>query len=374
MNQQSIRNLTLFDLLARSWQRPSAIAGICFSIDGSAVGFAEADGSVAIAPTVDAEPPEARIRVSADLGQTTIRPRKESPAPIISAAIRRDRGAPLATHRESGFVCGGGTGDVLSLSRSGEVECTLFRTEGPVVAVEHSPRTGIIAATDGDQLYLSRGRGAIARYGRGPGSRIEALAISPDGSRIAASYADGLSVWRLEGSAAAPREIGLPSRPRTLRWDAQGKTLACSLEGGGFGLVDLESGRVETFGDFPAPVRMLAWSGPANAVVASGAFRIAAWSMKPSPGVDDHGALVTGRPGLVLVEAVAAHPKREMVAAGYANGQVVIAQIGRRDEMPVRASGRAITALAWSPDGRHLAVGDAGGTAAIVTFPPQIFK
>jgi len=76
----------------------------------------------------------------------------------------------------------------------------------------------------------------------------------------------------------------------------------------------------------------------------------------------------------VLVDAVAAHPKKALVAAGYANGQIVIAGIGARDEMLVRSSGGVVTALAWSADGNHLALGDASGTAAIVTFPHQMFK
>jgi hypothetical protein len=36
--------------------------------------------------------------------------------------------------------------------------------------------------------------------------------------------------------------------------------------------------------------------------------------------------------------------------------------------------GSAVTALAWSGDGRHLAIGAVDGTAAIVTFPAQMFK
>ena len=38
------------------------------------------------------------------------------------------------------------------------------------------------------------------------------------------------------------------------------------------------------------------------------------------------------------------------------------------------ASGGLNTGGAFSPDGRHLAIGDAAGTAAIATFPPQMFK
>ena len=86
------------------------------------------------------------------------------------------------------------------------------------------------------------------------------------------------------------------------------------------------------------------------------------------------GALETGRAGLVPVETLAAHPQKRLVAAGYTNGRITIAQIGARDELLVRPLGSAVTALAWSGDGRHLAVGAVDGTAAIVTFPAQMFK
>ena len=86
MNQQTMQNLTLFDLLARSWQRPSAIADLRFSADGSTVAFTSVDGTVAIAAVADHEPPESRIRVSDDLGQTTIRPREKPPVPLIATA------------------------------------------------------------------------------------------------------------------------------------------------------------------------------------------------------------------------------------------------------------------------------------------------
>ncbi|QND58871.1 WD40 repeat domain-containing protein [Mesorhizobium huakuii] len=126
---------------------------------------------------------------------------------------------------------------------------------------------------------------------------------------------------------------------------------------------------------FHRPVRTVCWSQPANALFASGAFRIAGWSMTAPPfDGETSGALETGRAGLVLVEAVAAHPEKRLIAAGYANGRITIAQIGARDELLVRPLGSAVTALAWSGDGRHLAMGSVDGTAAIVTFPAQMFK
>ena len=86
------------------------------------------------------------------------------------------------------------------------------------------------------------------------------------------------------------------------------------------------------------------------------------------------GALVTGRSGLIPVETVTAHPQRKIIAAGYANGRITVAQIGSRDELVVKPCGSAITALTWSGDGQHLAAGMVDGTAAIITFPALLLK
>jgi len=375
MNQQNIRNLTLFDLLARSWQRPSAITEARFSADGAAVAFASADGAVALAPVADDEPPESRIRVSGDLGQTTIRPRAKPPAPLISTPQLAQGPAPLAACGQSDFLVGGGAGNVFLLRADGALDDTGLKLDGRIIAIDHSVAMGVTVASDGKRILLARPHGDTIGLVHGASAPVTAVALSPDASHLAFSAGDRLSVWVTGDETMPLDDFAFTGRPVSIRWSDQGPWLACALEAGGYGLIDLATGRSDTVAGFPAPVRTVCWSGLAAALVTSGAFRITAWSMNAPPFAGDTtGALETGRAGLVLVEAVAAHPDRKLVAAGYANGQITIAQIGARDELIVKPSGGTVTALAWSGDGRHLAVGAADGTAAMVTFPAQMFK
>ena len=86
-------------------------------------------------------------------------------------------------------------------------------------------------------------------------------------------------------------------------------------------------------------------------------------------------ACETGRAGLVAVDLVAFNPERDLIAASYENGMLVVAQPGRRDELVVREAGQApASTLHWSADGQHLAFGTQTGEAAIVTFPPNFFR
>lgn len=357
MNQPNARTLTLFDLLARRWQVEAPIVDACFTVDGGAAAFSTAGGSVLIAASPDPEPPESRIRVTGDLGQITIRPRTVDPAPLITVGSLADGAPPLAA-ADAAFLVGDGDGRVLRLDPDGATQ-PVATVGGAVAALAHA--AGVTAASDHGSLTIVEPAGTR----RIPLPGLHAVAVAPDGRIAAANAAQLILVeetdraWPLLGAGR-------------LAWRADGRWLAAGLGTEGVALLDPTSDDLVRLRSFPAAVRSLAWSAPAAAFVAAGAFRVAAWDAAALPATDN--ALVTGQPGLVVVETVATHPTRPLVAAGYANGQVAIAQIGSRAELLLRQDGAAVTALAFSPDGRHLAIGDAAGTVAIVTFPPQMFK
>ena len=69
----------------------------------------------------------------------------------------------------------------------------------------------------------------------------------------------------------------------------------------------------------------------------------------------------------VICTLVAANPQQEVVAAGFADGLVVVADIATARILPVCDAGRGpVSALAWSADGAHLAFGTETGFAALV--------
>jgi WD40 repeat protein len=69
------------------------------------------------------------------------------------------------------------------------------------------------------------------------------------------------------------------------------------------------------------------------------------------------------------VEAVACHPKQDIVAAGYADGMVLLVRLEDGAEILAKRPGDApVTALAWSADGSLLAFGTENGEAGIVNL------
>jgi WD40 repeat protein len=371
VNQQTMPNMTLFDLLARNWQRRAAIAHLCFNGDDTLLAISAADGTVALARLADNEPPEARIVI--DNGQTTIRPREGKPSPLIITRVLQ--GGHVAACSDGEFLVLTGNGELLRLDRSGAIAAKVLADKTPIAAFGHCRQTGQTAVIVHASLRLqSEQTGPITEVDLGDRA-VEALSFSGDGGMIALAGAGSLSFRGSTGALHMFQDIALPSRPLSLKWSGDGRWMACGLETGGLCLVDVPTGKHVMLHDFPGSVRTLDWSRAANAFFASGAYRIAGWSMDTPPLSDSgSGALATGQAGFVMVAAVSAHPARGLVAAGYANGRVAVAPIGSSEELTIREAGGPVTALEWSADGRHLAIGDALGSAAVVTFPEAIFK
>ncbi len=381
MNEHAAPTFELYDLLARTWPTAAPVAALAFSGDGTTAVFALADGTLALAGTADDEAPETRIRMSADVGRATIRPRS-APVPALRSLAVGGGAAALASFDGADVLVGTGSGRVVAVDPGGTARETGLAAAGPIVALDHCPKTGMTVASDGTGLLMTVDLGlpVLRRDSAGPPIRL--LRLSPDGRHVAVVRDRQLTVSPVDGEPDAAA-IALPARPTAVAWRAGGRWLACPLETGGFALVDLAAGTAAAIGGFPVAVETAEFSTPADAVVASGAFRIAAWSMAAlsarggdaaGSGVLKTGVLETGRRGFVAVSRLAVHPKKKLVAAAYDNGQIVVAQIGAPDELVVRGRGGRVTALAWSPNGRHLAVGGSDGTAALVGLPPQIFK
>ena len=376
MDQPAPPPHSLFELLARRWTRPAPVGAIAFNNDQSAAAFAAADGSVAIMAMADPEPPAKRVRVSTETGRATIRPRDKPVRPAIAIGPVDDRLPPLTAYRKGSFAVAGHDGRVLAVTARGQIVPFGARLAQRVVAIDHHAPTGQTACAGGDEIAVFTDDDNSRPLRLACGQVLAAVALSPDGRQLAAAHAGGVTVWRLD-EPAQPREFAFAGAPTGVSWSPDGGWLACPLAEGGFQLLRLEDGASRPVLGYPTPVRSVAWSRAGNALATGGAFRAVAWSMAQLPlGDATEGALQTGRPGLVVVERIAAHPQRDLIAAGYANGQVSIMQLGQRDELLLRQEdgGGAVQALAWSADGGHLAIGTADGVAAVASFPPHMFK
>jgi hypothetical protein len=366
LSRQNPGAFPLFDLLARQWRLPAPPVAAVFDAASRALAAPLADGRVALIGVEDAEPPESRIAVD-EAGRRTIAPRRGEPRPAIVLPARGEGAARVAAMRE-GFVVA--RGDELSRVAIDGAETSLAALPG-VVALDASAQ-GLLALVGGDGVELRDGVGASQKGGEDWGA--ETVAISPDGARLAFGCGETLRL----ADRAAPFDSGriykCPGRVARIVWSEDGAYLVAICDAGGLALLDVAANRFGVVGDFPTPPRSVGFSSAGDALVASGAFRIAAWDLARPPFDGERGgALETGRPGLAAVVEIATLPGRKLVAAAYANGRIVIAALGAHDELVLQAAGPEPCALVASPDGRSLAAA-AGDHVSLLSLPDALFK
>jgi WD40 repeat protein len=130
----------------------------------------------------------------------------------------------------------------------------------------------------------------------------------------------------------------------------------------------LSDGQDMRMSGYPSKIRSIGFTANGRYLASSGADTLVLWPF--------FGGGPMGKPPLelaggdnVLCTAVACHPKQATVAAGFADGLVVLADIESTRILPVAAPGRGpVSALAWSADGTRLALGTESGFAALVDF------
>ncbi|POF30854.1 WD40 repeat domain-containing protein [Roseibium marinum] len=376
MIEQSAANLSVFDLLAMSWTLEEEIARSEVSSDGQHSIFQQASGKLAIMRTSDAESPARRMTIDKESGRTTIRPRTTPPMPPVRSGILTRPDLPVVRF---------GTGDFAAVSESGAV-CQVT-ARGQVLerlSNEGGPATAFCGDLSGSRLALAREKDllifdvASAEVAASVQLRhcVSCLAMDPNGSRVVAWGENSVSIVDWSQKEADIKTFACEGDVVDMSWSSSASHVACGSVDNTMLIIDCSTKQIQRVEGFPGAVRCVAFSEPGHALVASGAFRLVAWAEDDLPLKDEPGtSLVSGKTGFVVIDRIAAHPTRGLVASGYANGLISVTGIGTPDELILRKrSSAAVTALRWSPDGTHLIVGDAGGDCSIVTLPEKMFK
>lgn len=369
--------MTLFDLIARTWALKTPVQSLAFNGKGSALVATLTDGRLVFVSVNDAESPDSRVRVEADTGRPSIRPRtKPLPLPVLSdGAVVKAEVRPCRLGEQGMAFAHAETGLLWRATARGQTLPMNAAPRDEVSAMAALPRAGMLAVAFGGQVaLLVEAGGAEVAYLNLPHD-VTRIAVAPDERRLACWGAGQVSLVSAE-DLALDTTIACPGKVTDLQWSPCQRWLLAGCADKALALVDLEAGAADRITDFPAAVQSAGFSKAANAMVASGAFRVVGWELPDLPFGDHPGTpLETGKPGLTLVDRIALHPSRDLCAVGYATGLVMLCRIGHGDEMLVReGTGQAVTALTWSDDGAHLAIGDTGGSLSIATFPKNMFK
>lgn len=353
----------LIELLGGRWSFNAPGATAAWSGDGSVVAFGLGDGTVVLARAEWAGGPQARVRAE---GGIEVQPPTVPSPPVSRVAAHKGACLALAVDPGAGFLSGGDDGRVVRIARDGNADGGTPMAERRVDLFTAGPAGWRACAAGREVIVTGRTRHVLTLP-----SDATALAFDPSGRRLAAGYRDGVSIWSDEG--APGRDLPCRGRPRVLAWTPDGAWLASGLEEGGVCGWRLTDGTGLVFGGHSGQAHSLSFSADGKLLMASGAARVLYWRLEAGKLAEP------GECGLpssrAPVCAVACHPVQPLVAGGYASGAVLLCQPDSEDVLFIKGpGGGAALTLAWSPDGRRLAIATQNGELGIVLLPDGLFR
>ena len=266
----------------------------------------------------------------------------------------------------AGFLSGGDDGRFLAVAATGEItEIARFGLKW----VEHvaSHAGGCRAAAVGKKLHLFDQTGRAQKQLDHP-SAVTGLAFDAKGKRVAAAHYNGVSLWFVASKSDNPRRLEWKGSHIALAWSPDNDAVVTAMQENALHGWRLGSGEHMRMSGYPAKTQSLSFSRGGKFLATSGAETVVLWPFTGGGPTGKPPVELAGGDG-VLCTRVACHPEHDAVAAGFADGLVVLADISSERILPVAAPGRgAVSALAWSADGANLVFGTETGFAARVDF------
>jgi WD40 repeat protein len=328
----------------RSVASDAPVAACAFSRDGATVAFGLGDGQVRL--------------LSADIKQ----PAGAIAEPLHKGAVLSLVGDPVG----DGFVSGGDDGRLLRLTLNGGATEIANQKGKWIDKLATHRATGAVAASVGKMALVVDKAGEAHEFGPHQ-STVAGLDFSKDGSRIAAAHYDGITVWSIGAVTLPPRRFAWRGSHVALKWSTDGKFIATGTQENDIHVWRIAQATDMRMQGYPAKVKSLSWSADARWLYTSSQPVFTAWPFA-GKGPEGKPPLQFGDEGAGLITVVAAHPTAaEYVAGGYDSGELQIGDVKAKRSAVIRmVDGNAITCLAWSPDGTHVAAGTDNGDMLVI--------
>lgn len=339
----------LIDTRGFSRDLDAFVVQAAFDRGGAFVAFGLGDGSVHFAPLADraAEWTTAMVHDGAVLGLA---------ADVLPGSV----------------VTGGDDGDFRRVRADGEA-VTLGDLGSKWVehVASYAPGRGrekdmpILACSAGKQVHLFDAKGNKLKSLEHP-STVTGLSFDGRGKRIAASHYNGCSIWFVAAKTDAPRRLEWKGSHIGVALHPDGESVVTAMQENALHGWRLSDGQHMRMSGYPSKPESISFSRSGRWLASSGADTVVLWPFFGGGPMGKPPAELAGGTGQ-LVTRVLFNPKTDVVAAGFADGRVVLAEVESARILPVCPPGHgAVSTLVWDEHGSHLAFGTEEGFAGVV--------
>ncbi|MCE2576198.1 WD40 repeat domain-containing protein [Komagataeibacter sp. FNDCR2] len=268
---------------------------------------------------------------------------------------------------ETGFLTGGDDNALRRVGADGSVAGLVSGRRW----IEHittwaGDRGGVIAFASGKQVELRDATGHTTLKVLDHPSTVSGIVFDAKGKRIAASHYNGASMWFVQAKVDTVRPLEWKGSHIGIAIHPAGEALVTSMQESELHGWRLSDGHNMRMSGYPSKVQSMAFTRNGKWLVTSGADTIVMWPFFGGGPMGKPPVEAGGIPGVICTR-IACHPVHDIVAAGFADGSVLMADTAAQRILPVcTAGGGPVSALAFSPDGCALAFGTEDGRAAVV--------
>ncbi|MXP64832.1 WD40 repeat domain-containing protein [Roseomonas sp. M0104] len=317
------------------------VVGVAFGRDGRSVAFSLADGTLRLADAAEAA------------------------AGFREVAAHDGACLALTPDVAGGYLSGGDDGRLLHVAADGSVaELANFGMMKWVGHLAAHP-SGLRAAAVGKVVHLLDRDGQKLKALEHP-STVGGVAFDAKGKRIAAGHYNGASLWFVHSKEDKPRVLPWKGSHQSVQFSPDGTHVVTTMQENalhGWRLTDQQDMRMS---GYPAKIKSISFTGKGRWLATAGADCVVLWPFFAGGPMGKPPVELAGGDG-VLCTQVACHPQHEVVAAGFQDGLVLMAEIASGKVVPVAAPGRGpVSALAWNSTGTHLAFGTETGFTGLV--------
>jgi hypothetical protein len=294
-------------------------------------------------------------------------------APQDWRVVAAHDGAVLALANDvgtGGFITGGDDGAFRRIAADGTVSDVArfgMKWVEQVASFAAAKAQGsYLACAVGKTVHLFDAAGAKQREFVHPSS-VTGLAFDAKGKRIGASHYNGASLWFVTARAdSQPRKLEWKGSHTGLEIHPDGDVVVSAMQENALHGWRLSDGQHMRMSGYPSKTLAMSFTRNGKWLASSGADSVVLWPFFGGGPMGKAPLELAGGDG-VLCTRVACHPQEDLVAAGFADGLVVLADIGSSRILPVAPPAQSpVSALAWAADGTGLAFGTEGGMVGLV--------